>query len=157
MKLALLKKLFVRKEPQIRRSDGCTKDRTVLLVSPHASEQNTLRVAAILERWHLLIAPTVDCAERILEQEPVSVVLYDRRAAPSGWQPSVRRLLQSSHSVCLILLSDDVAEPPRCSVLECGGYDVARKPLDRATLVALVNGYLGLRESIDSFDRADSD
>jgi len=152
VKLAFLKKFFAGGEHQKYKSDACETNRSVLLVTPCTSERNTVQVVSIEERWRLLIAPTLDCAVRILDQEHVGVVLYDRHLPLVDWRLGVRRLLECPHPICLILLSAGAVGQLRPSVLECGGYDAASKPIDRTLLVQLVNGYWALKKSIDSIE-----
>jgi|SRR5579863_10148982 len=151
MGLGWLGRFFLR-DRQNRGNSASEDDRTVLLVTCYSSEQNTLRAIANAEPWRLLVAPSLDCAMRILQQEPVTVVLYDRDLPTITWQGGFRTLLRGSPLICLILLSPVLAEQLRWSVLSSGGYDIARRPVDRAALVRLVNGYCALRKEIDAVE-----
>lgn len=124
-------------------------ERTVLAVTPFSSEQVAVRLFGIQERWRVLYASTLERAIELRQQEMISVILYDRDLPGVDWPQAVRALLSCSEPACLILLSGVVDKRLWQSVLQYGGYDVARKPLERATLVPLVNGACLLASRID--------
>lgn len=96
------------------------------------------------------MAPGLDHALRILQEEPVTIVLYDRDIPANNWQQGIRMIVRDNPSICLILLSPVLIEQLRSSVIAGGGYDVTRKPVDRSALGRIVNGYWALKNSIDA-------
>ena len=153
MRGGFLRRLFLGDRPGSR-SGVREPERTVLLITPFSSEQNTLRAISILERWRLLIAPSLEHALRISQQEPVNVVLYDRETPTVDWRESIRRLLRCNSAICVIVLTPVMVEQLRTSVLACGGYDAIRKPVERYALVRLVNSYWGLKLEIDALENS---
>jgi hypothetical protein len=105
---------------------------------------------SILERWRLLVAPSLDHALRIIQQEPVTIVLYDRDIPAIHWQQGILMIVRDNPSICLIVLSPVLGEQLLSSVIAGGGYDVARKPVDGCALSRIINGYWALKNSIDA-------
>lgn len=104
----------------------------------------------MLERWRLLVAPNVDYALRMLQEEPVTIVLYDRDTPTINWQQGIRMIVRANPAICLIMLSPVLVEQLRSIVIAGGGYDVTRKPVDRGAIGRIVNGYWALKDSIDA-------
>lgn len=134
---------------QIYRNFESNTQITVLAVTPFSSEQVAVRLFGIQERWRVLYASSLERAVELRQRETISVILYDRDLPGVDWTKAVRTLLTCSEPACLILLSGFVDNRLWRTVLECGGYDVARKPLERDTLVPLVNGPCLLAGGID--------
>ena len=125
-------------------------ERSILAVMPPSSGQDDLRVCSIQEGWRVLFATTVEGAVRIRQMNRIGVVLYDCDLPESDWREGLVTLLNCAEPVLAIVLSH-VVDPRLClAVLDGGGYAVTRKPLDRQSLVALVNGALQLEDTIDS-------
>lgn len=124
--------------------------RSVLAVTPLSSLQMDLHVFSIEHGWHLVLAETLEAAvERRMEMQN-AVVLYDRDLPGVQWRHGLKTILACSGPACVILLSREVESGLRRTTLECGGYDVARKPFEYETLTRLVNGAFVLAESVDS-------
>lgn len=121
-----------------------------MIVSPLSSEHNTLRVLSLVEGWHLRIAPTLDAALILQQREKIAVILYDQDLPGVEWCKGVVALVNSSTPACVILLSFAISERLRLSLLTCGGYDVAQKPIEGKSLSTLVNGSLALVKDINS-------
>jgi DNA-binding response OmpR family regulator len=125
-------------------------ERSILAVMPAFSDQNNLRVWSIEEGWSVLFATSVESAVRIRQANRISVLLYDCDPPEINWRKDMVRLLNCAEPVFAIALSRVVNARFCLAVLESGGYAVVGKPLDRQSLVGLVNGALRLEDSIDS-------
>jgi len=123
--------------------------RTILAVTPLACEHNTLRVLALLEGWHLRIAPTLDVAIQFRREEAITAIIYDSDLPGVEWRNGVASLLTGFPPVCLVLLSFTTREPIRLNLIDKGGWDVAQKPIQGGTLVPIIKGYLALTRDID--------
>ena len=126
-----------------------SENRTVLAVTQDERCRMTLRVLSIEEGWRMLFAQSVEDALRLCSGRRPCVLLYDLDLPVADWQARVRWLLASEQPMFPIVLTEAPGAPLREEVVNCGGYDVARKPLEPEHLVSLVNGALALAESID--------
>jgi DNA-binding response OmpR family regulator len=124
-----------------------TSQRNVLAVLPAFSRRADFRVFAIEQRWQICFASTLERAINILQTQKIDVVIYDRDLPDADWRRALPRI---SGPAIVIVLSDTTCSSEERLVLDCGGYAVARKPVDRGNLVPLVNGALLLAEDIDS-------
>jgi DNA-binding response OmpR family regulator len=152
MALGFFKRLLAGSELQQRTSSTRDKTRTILLVSAHRSECDTIRAFSLRYGWHLLVASNLTAAVALQQQETVSVILYDQALRDIEWPEGVGVLLKTKPSACLILLSFATDEKMRLALLALGGYEVARKPVALDALAPLVNGYGTLLQEIDSVD-----
>jgi DNA-binding response OmpR family regulator len=125
-----------------------TSQRNVLAVLPAFSRRADLRVFAIEQRWQICFASTLDRAVNILQTQKIDVVIYDRDLPDADWRRALPRI--SKGPAIVIVLSHTSGAIEQRLVLDCGGYAVARKPVERGNLVPLVNGALQLVEEIDS-------
>lgn len=125
----------------------------VIAITQDESCRMTLRVTSIEERWRILFANSVAAALRLCGGRPC-VILYDRQLPASDWRADFLWLQRSERPLFPILISATCGAPLREQVVNCGGYDVTRVPLEREHLVALIHGALSLAESID---RAEAD
>lgn len=123
--------------------------RTVLLVTTSSSVQIDMRVFSIQEGWRILFARSLSGARHIIKLHKVTVVIYDRELPDAEWCKGLRSLVEAD-PVFFILLSPVVDRRLWKAVLDNGGYDVARKPLDRDGVVPLVNGAFALANSVES-------
>lgn len=123
--------------------------RTVLLLTTSLSLQTEWRVLSIQEGWHIVFARSLEAALRLSKLRRVTVVIYDRDTADAEWRKGVRCLVKDD-PVFFILLSSVVDRRLWETVIDNGGYDIARKPLDRESLVSSVNGAFALASSVDS-------
>jgi DNA-binding response OmpR family regulator len=131
-----------------------TSERNVLAVLPASSGQDDLRVFAIEQHWQICFANTLERAVDILQRQKIDVVIYDRDLSDADWRRALPQAL-SMISNCAdpaiaIVLSYNTGSSEERLVLDCGGYAVARKPVERGNLVPLVNGALQLAEDIES-------
>jgi DNA-binding response OmpR family regulator len=127
-----------------------TEERGILAVMPASLHQDNLRVWSIEEGWSVLFATSVESAVRISQGNRIGVVLYDCDLPEINWRKGMVTLLNCAEPVFAIALSRVLNARFCLAVLESGGYAVAGKPLDRKSLVGLVNGALRLEDSIDS-------
>jgi DNA-binding response OmpR family regulator len=127
-----------------------TEERRILAVMPALSGQDNLRVWSIEEGWSVLFATSVESAVSIRQANRIGVVLYDCDLPEINWRKGMVTLLNCAEPVFAIALSRVVNARFCLAVLESGGYAVVGKPLDRQSLVGLVNGALRLEDSIDS-------
>ena len=125
-------------------------ERSILAVMPALSGQDKLRVWSIEEGWSVLFATSVERAVRIRQANRIGVVLYDCDLPEINWRKGMVRLLNCAEPTFAIALSRVVNARFCVAVLESGSYAVIGKPLDRQSLVGLVNGALRLEDSIDS-------
>lgn len=127
--------------------------RTVLAVTRSQRDMTDLRVLAIQQGWSIRFATTLPRALEIRPRTGVCVIVYDRDLPRTDWAHSVKLLAHSENPVFCILLADRPDHALRKSVVRCGGFDVASKPMDRAALAALatlINGALALASEIDA-------
>jgi CheY-like chemotaxis protein len=129
---------------------------SVLAMTLTSGYCNELRIFAIQEGWNLSFANALENAVQACRMSRVCIVLYDRDLPGMEWRRAFHFLLHSDRPVFCILLSADVEPHLRKAVLDAGGYDLARKPLERGkplereAIVGLVNGALALAADIDS-------
>ena len=127
-----------------------TLERNVLAVLPAFSGQDDFRVFAIEQRWQICFASTLERAIDILRRQKIDVVIYDRDLPDAGWRQALSSLSNCAGPAIVIVLSNTTCASEEMLVLDCGGYAVARKPVERGNLIPLVNGALQLAEDIDS-------
>lgn len=125
-------------------------ERSILVVMPALSGQDKLRVWSIEEGWTVLFATSVERAVNIRQTNRIGVVLYDCDLSEINWRKGMVTLLNCAEPTFAIALSRVVNDRFCLAVLESGGYAVVGKPLDRQSIVGLVNGALRLEDSIDS-------
>ncbi|SRR5258708_5630870 len=125
-------------------------ERTVIAVTTSSAVQLDLRIFSIQERWHILFARTLDAALQLRQRNKVTVVLYDRELPDVDWRKGLPALVNSVNPVFFILLSPVVDRRVWRTVLDYGGYDVARMPLDRERLAPIVNGAFAVVSTVDS-------
>jgi DNA-binding response OmpR family regulator len=125
-------------------------ERTVIAVTASPSVQLQLRVFSIQERWHILFARTLETALQYTSFNKHAVVLYDRELPGVDWRKGQCAVVKSVNPVFFILLSPGADRRLWKTVLDYGGYDVARMPLDRENLAPLVNGAFAVVSTVDS-------
>ena len=122
--------------------------RTVLVATLDPCCVREFRIMAIQEGWHIRFAPTLPHALKARPVEGSCVVVYD---LPGGdWRTGVKALSNFDHPVFCIVVSPRCDPGFRSMVLDCGGFDATRKPLDRDHCAGLINGALTLAAEIDS-------
>jgi len=133
-----------------RQLEHVAEERSILVVMRLSSGQDDLRVCAIQEGWRVLFATSVERAVYIRQTNRINVVLYDCDVAEADWRQGLFTLLNCAEPVFAIAISSIVNAQMSLDVLDNGGYAVTSKPLNRQSLVALVNGALELEDAIDS-------
>ena len=133
-----------------RQLEHVAEERSILVVMRLSSGQDDLRVCAIQEGWRVLFATSVERAVYIRQTNRINVVLFDCDVAEADWRQGLFTLLNCAEPVFAIAISGVVNAQMSLDVLDNGGYAVTLKPLNRQSLVALVNGALELEDAIDS-------
>ena len=127
-----------------------TSQRNVLAVLPAFSRRADFRIFAIEQRWQICFASTLERAVDIQRRQKIDVVIYDRDLPDADWRQALSKVSNSAGPAIVIVLSYTTDASAERLVLDCGGFAVARKPVERGNLVPLVNGALQLVEEIDS-------
>jgi DNA-binding response OmpR family regulator len=130
-------------------------NRTVLAVTKDKRCEMRLRTLSLEQGWRILFAGSLDEGIHLQAWDRVCVLVYDQHLPGVEWRKGLRTLLALDDPILAIIISDVPSARLRSEVLNCGGYDLARKPLEPQWFVALVNGALALAESIDSMEFAD--
>ncbi len=146
----MLRNLVLRLGALWRQLEHVAEERSILAVMRVSSGQDDLRVCAIQEGWRVLFATSVERAVHIRQTNRIDVVLYDCDVVEADWRQGLFTLLNCAEPVLAIAISRVVNAQMSLDVLDSGGYAVAAKPLQRQSLVALVNGALQLEDTIDS-------
>jgi len=132
---------------QIERAGA--EDRVVLAVTTFSSVQMELRIFSIQEGWRILFAKSLEAALMLSKIHKVTIVIYDLDLPDVEWRRGLRSFA-NGYPVFFILLSPVVDLRLWKAVLDNGGYDVVRTPVQRESLVPLVNGAFSLASCIDS-------
>jgi DNA-binding response OmpR family regulator len=130
--------------------DFAFSNKTILAVSTNPSFQMSLRVLSLEQGWRILFANCLEDGLRLQRMNRVWILVYDRDLPGVEWRRGLRTLLRSDNLSFPIVVSDVSSVQLRSEVLRCGGYDVARNPLEPKYFAALVNGAFALARSIDS-------
>jgi DNA-binding response OmpR family regulator len=136
----------------LRWEQFASESKTILAVTNNFSCRSTLRVLSIEEGWRILFADSLEDGLRLQNQNRVGVLVYDRNLSGVDWKQGLRTLLSSDEAVFPIVISDVLTPRLRSEVLYCGGFDLARNPLEPKDFAALVNGAWALAKSIDSLE-----
>jgi DNA-binding response OmpR family regulator len=124
--------------------------RTVVAVTRNQRDLNDMRVLGIQQSWTIRFATTLAQALQARPRSGICVVVYDRTVSRADWRDAVESLCAWECPVFCILLSDSAGPALRNAVLDSGGYDIARKPMDPAELAALIRAAMALAAEIDS-------
>jgi DNA-binding response OmpR family regulator len=146
----MLRNLVLRIGALWRQLEHVAEERSILAVMRVSSSQDDLRVCAIQEGWRVLFATSVERAIHIRQTNRIDVVLYDCDVAEADWRQDLFTLLNCAEPVFAIAITPVVSAQKSLDVLDSGGYALTAKPLQRQSLVALVNGALQLVDAIDS-------
>jgi DNA-binding response OmpR family regulator len=117
---------------------------TVLVVEDDPALRMLCRVNLELENYRVLEAASIDLADELLTQEPVTLVLLDLHVGSRDGRELVPviRSKQPGASICL-LSGTSVSDPP----LDAGADDFIRKPFDldvfRSTVERLCSDAVG--------------
>jgi hypothetical protein len=149
----LVNGLMERTEALWRRWEHCASaNRTLLAVTRNARCKMSLRTLALEQGWRILFAETIEGGLRLQSLDRICVLIYDHQLPGVEWRQGLRTLLAFDQPTLPIVISDVLSPRLRSEVLNCGGYDLARSPLEPECFVPLVNGALALAESIDSIE-----
>lgn len=83
-------------------------------------------------------------------QERFPVVLFQRDVAGKDWRPAVRVLSRMTPRPCVVLLSDTYDMNQWDELVRCGGFDVARTPVDGAAVIRMVSAAWSVWKQQDS-------
>ncbi len=123
-------------------------NRLVLLVSASRREQRDVTIFRIGERWNVLATSNLQTAQRLMRKARIEVILYDQDLPGTDWRTGVRGLLRESPPTCLVLLSYVPNDMLWRDLLRCGGCCLASKPMDRTSVVRMVNGLFRLVDDV---------
>jgi len=129
---------------------GGPQERRVLVVMDRSSCQDDLRIWAIENQWQLSFALTLQNAMAIQRATGSNVIIHDQALPGVDWRQGLQTILGCAKPAMAIVLSDNGRARICRSVLGCGAYALARKPMDEHAIVPLVNGALQLAADIDS-------
>jgi DNA-binding response OmpR family regulator len=136
-----------------RRWEHCAvANRTLLAVTRNTRCKTSLRALSLQHGWQILFAETIEAGIRLQTLDRICVLIYDHQLPGVEWRKGLRTLLAFNEPTLPIVISDVLSARLRSEVLNCGGYDLARNPLEPEYFVPLVNGALALAESIDSIE-----
>jgi DNA-binding response OmpR family regulator len=124
--------------------------RTILAVTANFRCKTTLRILSIEEGWRILFAESLEDGVRLQYSNRICILVYDCDLPGVEWRQGLRILLAVNEPVLPIVISSVPDAPFRSEVLNLGGYDVSRNPLEPECFVPLVNGALALAGTIDS-------
>ena len=111
----------------------------ILLANVSPDDCRALESMLADSHWVLVVASDLATGVRMLERIEFPVVLCERDGPNQEWQQTVRTLAAARSTACVILLSD-VSDPYLWNeVVECGGFDVLPRPLDRERLMAALD------------------
>jgi DNA-binding response OmpR family regulator len=77
------------------------------------------------------------------------VILYDTHQSELSWRDGVPKLLAAIRPAFLILVSSAAEDSSRTELLDMGGYDIIRKPVQLNTLVHVMDGCWRLIHDLD--------
>jgi DNA-binding response OmpR family regulator len=126
--------------------------RTLMAVTRDARCKTSLRAFSLQQGWRILFADTLKDGIRLQTMERICVLIYDRQLPGIEWRHGLRTLLASGEPMLPIVIAEDLNASLRSEVMNCGGYDLARNPLEPDRFVPLVNGAFALTESIDAVE-----
>jgi DNA-binding response OmpR family regulator len=126
--------------------------RTVLAVTSDIRCRTSLRIYSLEQGWRILFAESLEDALRLHHLGRICVLVYDCDLPGIDWRRGLRSLLVLNEPVLPVVISNLPNSRFQSEVLNCGGYDAARKPLDPEFFVPLVKGALSLAESIESLE-----
>jgi DNA-binding response OmpR family regulator len=124
--------------------------RTVLALTTNSSCRSTLRVLALQEGWRILFADSLEEGVRLQGLNRAGIFVYDQNLPGVEWRQGLSTMVASHRSVFPIVMTDSPSSGLKREVLEYGGFDLARSPLEPECFVALVRGARALARSIDS-------
>jgi len=127
-------------------------NRTLLAVTRNTRCKMSLRTLSLEQDWRILFAETIEDGIRLQSLDRICVLIYDQQLPGVEWRQGLSTLLAADEPTLPIVISDVLSARLRCEVLNCGGYDLARNPVEPEYFVPLVNGALALAESINSID-----
>jgi len=118
----------------------------VLIVTSRA--EDVAELSSILEGtpWELTDASHAEDAAAALKVASAPILLFDRDAAGPSWQKTMRELIKSRRSACVVLLSSVADQYLWEEVVQHGGFDLLSRPFRKETVLStLVFAYAHCR------------
>jgi DNA-binding NarL/FixJ family response regulator len=102
--------------------------RVLAILSSESDRAALRRRAALRGDVDLIATASWDEAVGLMAEGRFTVILCDRDLPVRDWRESIRELAQ--RSPCVLLVSSVIDDSLWQEVVECGGYDIVRKPLE---------------------------
>jgi DNA-binding NtrC family response regulator len=125
---------------------------SILTVSAADDEILFLEHFAANSRWRFDYVRTCAEAASYLKENEVAVVLCSSELPDGNWKTLLARAGDRPNRPRVIVITGSMDDRLWSEVLECGGYDILAKPLDREEIVQVVS--LAWRQWNDSRMRA---
>lgn len=139
---------------QIEHSPGRFAGRTVLVADDTEDIRNLLRIFLGKTGCHFLTASDGREAVRVAVEEAPDLILMDMDMPEMDGSAATRRLRELGHVSPIVALTASATMRERDSFIADGFDEVALKPIDRATLLAVVEQLLGDGAGSAPFQRA---
>ena|SRR5581483_7839635 len=123
--------------------------RSILAITVAPALQTQLHIFSVHERWKFMLAKSVADARLLMRVQKVSVIIYDREGTDAEWTQAIRLFRGCPDPPLFILLTGSADRRIWKSLLDCGGYDMALKPVDRQSLARLLNGAVELDACVE--------
>ncbi|MGJ5817581.1 hypothetical protein [Paludibaculum fermentans] len=109
-----------------------------LAVMGEGPDRSALQAAFDERGWGLALADNTTDALVQQMQERFQVILFQREVAGRDWRPAVRVLSRMIPRPCVVLLSDTCDMNQWEELVRCGGFDVARTPVNGNAVMRMV-------------------
>lgn len=110
----------------------------LVAVTTNTSDEAALRQIAGECGWNISIARSSSEAVKMLEQNPIPLVICDRDLPEENWREVLARIAGLPQPVCVLLASAVADEYLWNEVIQNHGYDVVTKPYQREDLMRAV-------------------
>jgi FixJ family two-component response regulator len=118
----------------------------LIIVTSRAEDVADLKAILHDTPWELAGIPRIEDAAIALKEASAPILLFDRDTAGACWQDTMKRLIKSRRSACVILLSSVADQYLWDEVVQQGGFDVLARPFRKEqVLSALVFAYAHCR------------
>lgn len=126
----------VESQPPLPAAEAGPRTLAVMVEGP---DRAALQAAFEEKGWALTVADNTTEALVLQLQERFPVVLFQRDVAGKDWRPAVRVLSRMLPRPGVVLLSDKSDMNQWEELVRCGGFDVARTPVDGAAVMRMVS------------------
>lgn len=121
-----------------------------MAVISDGADRAALQAAFEEKGWVLIVADNTTDALVLQMQERFPVVLFQRDIAGKDWRPAVRVLSRMMPRPGVVLLSDTSDMNQWEELVRCGGFDVARTPVDGGAVMRMVSAAWSVWKQQDS-------